>query len=358
MPPTDGSPAAVPTAAGALAAAAAGLLLLAVAPVLTAWRQPPVAVFAALATATAVGLVLAAVRVARRGVSGARAELLAIVAVFLAAAGGLGRLLLTGDPQASLLVLLAMVGTGLVVVRREWLLAVLVALAVAWLAALPLVGPHPAWPGYALALPVAAGLAWLANALRRGEADRFHRLHATAAAAAVRDAVTGLANRAGLELMGRQVLETARRHGDAAHCAHVVVDGGDDDVEVSAVTCRAVGDALRAVTRSTDVVASWEDRVFCIVGLGTGVAAVELERRVGRRLREAVAGGVTAGLPRVTAGVAVLTPWDDGDLEALLRRAAAEAQARLALRGGAPRPRPDATGRTPGPGAARRPPGR
>ena len=102
---------------------------------------------------------------------------------------------------------------------------------------------------------------------------------------AVHDALTGLTNRRGLALLGGQILESARRRGDAVYCIFVDVDGlsrvneelghgAGDDVLLT------VAEGLRRSTRATDAVARWGDDEFVVVGPGTGLAPLEMERRI------------------------------------------------------------------------------
>ena len=105
----------------------------------------------------------------------------------------------------------------------------------------------------------------------------------------MRDPLTGLVNRKGLSMMGQQIVETARRSGDAVHCVYVDIDqlrhvnevAGEeagDDVVV------AISDALRSVTRATDIVARWGGDEFCVIGPGPGMSPMELERRLRERV--------------------------------------------------------------------------
>ncbi|MDP9416667.1 MAG: GGDEF domain-containing protein, partial [Actinomycetota bacterium] len=158
-----------------------------------------------------------------------------------------------------------------------------------------------------------------------------------AAAAAVRDELTGLVNRRGLALVGPQIVEAARRRGDAAHCLFLDVDGfqrvnRELSVEVGDEVLIGVAEALRSATRATDVVARCGGDEFCVVGPGTGVPPSEIERRVRDRLASQPPVSASGWEPRVSAGAAVLTPWDAGDLDTLLSKAEQEMHLRRSVR--------------------------
>ncbi|HEX2806284.1 MAG TPA: GGDEF domain-containing protein, partial [Kineosporiaceae bacterium] len=162
-------------------------------------------------------------------------------------------------------------------------------------------------------------------------ATRLAQLHA------VTDPLTAAHNRRGLELMAVPMIEHARRQGEAVHCLFIDLDEfrvvneqlsrshGDEVLD-------AVCQALLASIRATDAVARWAGDQFVIVGPGTGVSPLEMERRV----RSLLAGDPPVPTEvwngRVSIGSATLVPWDEGNLDSLLGRAEEDMQLRRSLR--------------------------
>jgi diguanylate cyclase (GGDEF)-like protein len=156
-------------------------------------------------------------------------------------------------------------------------------------------------------------------------------------AVSMHDDLTGCANHAGLLLLGDHLLHGVRRRGEAMHALVVDVDGlgrvnerlgrpAGDEVLV------AVADALRAGTRGTDVVARGPQDEFAVLGPGAGVSPGELERRVRAHLVESPPAPLDVWPCRVTAGLAVLEPWDGGDVTDLLGKAREDLSLRSSLR--------------------------
>ena len=213
--------------------------------------------------------------------------------------------------------------------------AAVTALSLLSVAGLWLRGERPVGTTVALVLGLLAafGVALAVAAREHSLLTALEVSRAAVDAVSVRDPLTGVANRQGLDMIGRQVVETARRQGDAAHCTFVEIGGlaeartthGPDAVADVLV---ALSEALRSVTRTTDVVARWKDATFCVVGQGAGMDPVELERRVRRRLGADSALDRSVWSGRITVGGAMLPPWDAGTLETLLVRAAEELRAR------------------------------
>ena len=251
----------------------------------------------------------------------------------------------SGRPTSTTYAALAVVGAGACLLGLPWFLATVGVTWLVWVGLLVTVGPplgdSPVgvgeWVNHGVALAAATGLAAVVRRVHVRSTDIVELARSEAHAAAVRDGLTGVSNRRGLALLGQQILETARRQGDAVHCLFVDVDGlktvndqlghhAGDEVLL------AVSDALRGSTRGTDVVARWGSDEFVIIGPGAGTSALEMERRVRSRLIEVPVAPLDVWPARVSAGAAVLEPWDDGTLEELLGRADQEMYLRRSLR--------------------------
>lgn len=205
----------------------------------------------------------------------------------------------------------------------------------------------------AAVLLATAAVAVLVRARGLTAEDHVAEALASAQEHTVADQLTGVSNRRGLDLVGIPMIENARREGQAVHCLMIDVDGlrivnDSSGRRAGDAVLVAVAEAVRIATRTTDVVARWDGDAFVVVGPGTGVSPLEMERRVRAHL------GTAAAVPRqhwpgrVSAGSATLVPWDEGDLDSLLQRAEQDMSLRRALRRrSAPsQPTPDPAGRT------------
>lgn len=271
-------------------------------------------------------------------------EVVAVGMVLVLAAGGVLGLVLSDDVVWSLGVVAALALVSSSVMSTRWVVAAVYTIWVGWLAGLAAANLSP-WPvGWLGAGAVVTAAAVMAAVSRRTMAERLSVLSDSAAQASVRDPLTGLVNRRGLSMMGQQIVETARRSGDAVHCVYVDIDqlrhvnevAGEEAGDEVVV---AIADALRSITRATDIVARWGGDEFCVVGPGPGMSPMELERRL--RERVLLSPPVTADVwePKVCAGGAMLAPWDSGTLDTLLGKADQEMYLRRALRRGGPRTR-------------------
>jgi diguanylate cyclase (GGDEF)-like protein len=230
--------------------------------------------------------------------------------------------------------------------RVRWVLATLGISATGWAAGLGLaVATDPAWAvpdsltwaGAALVLLLAAAVAALSGGQRQRLRAEREAARQRAEDAVVHDPLTSLANRKGLEMLGGQILESARRRGDAVYCMFLDVDGL---ARVNAEISRSAGDqvlltvaeAVAQSTRATDAVARWGDDEFVVLGPGTGLAPLEMERRVRVTCLERSPVPQTVWPARISAGGSVLEPWDDGDIDSLLRQADREMQLRRTMR--------------------------
>jgi diguanylate cyclase (GGDEF)-like protein len=297
---------------------------------------------AAVVCAVLVGLTLIVWR-SRRTITHAQAWVAG--ALLLEAVFGLVALFVSRDITASLVLVVVVGVIGTTVLATRWLVALVYTIWVSWLATLAAAQLAAQCGPWVLAMVMVTGVAVATVLGRRRTVDALSQAEDSADQASVRDPLTGLVNRRGLAMMGGQIVESARRQGDAVHCVFVDIDqlrhvneveGRDAGDEVVV----AVADALRSVTRATDVVARWGGDEFCVVGPGAGMAPMELERRVRERVLLDPPVDDLVWSPKVCAGGAMLAPWDTGNLDTLLGKADQEMYLRRALRRGGPRRSP------------------
>jgi diguanylate cyclase (GGDEF)-like protein len=261
---------------------------------------------------------------------------LTVVALLVVAGNADLALGLTADPRHTLVTMLAVVAAGVGLVDSRWFTGCLVVIWSAWLLVVAAAEPSD-WAPYVAGLGLAAVLAVGLHLVRQADVRVLRQIRDLADAAAVRDPLTGLANRRGVAMLGAQIVETARRQGDAVHCVFVDVDefrrvNDSAGREAGDEVLVAVSGALRAVTRGTDVVGRWGGDEFCVVGPGPGMSPMELERRIRDRLLVHEAVDADVWDPRVSAGSAMLAPWDAGSLETVLGKAGQEMRQRRILR--------------------------
>ena len=232
--------------------------------------------------------------------------------------------------------MLILAGSGAVLLGVRWLLGTIAGVWAVWAAAMYGIG-GPEAMHWLLGMVGATFLGLSVNRMRRGVLDRLLDTVERAERAAVEDDLTGLLNRRGIALVGEQIVASARRSGNAVHCVFLDVDGLKDvnDRLGHAAGDRvllSVADAIRMAVRSGDVVARWGGDEFCVVGPGPGTAPIDLEKRVAHKIMELPPVAVPGWIPQVSAGSAMLAPWDDGDLASLLDQADRERYRRRGLR--------------------------
>jgi diguanylate cyclase (GGDEF)-like protein len=290
-----------------------------------------------LAAALVVVLGVLALVLRRRRVPDEAGQPITAALLVAAAAHPVVVMTLTDEPRQTTALLVVAVGAGAALLSLRWLVGTLYLLWGGWTASALLVGPSREWLHYAVGLALATALALVVTRVRRQSRRELVRARAAVEAAAVRDQLTGLANRRGLAMVGAQIVEHARRQGDAAHCIFLDISGlravndqaGQDAGDQVVV---AVAEALREVTRATDVVARWGGDEFCVVGPGPGMAPLELERRVRQTVLLHPPVSPDIWPVRISAGGSMLAPWDSGTLETLLGSADQEMHLRRSLR--------------------------
>ena len=182
--------------------------------------------------------------------------------------------------------------------------------------------------------------------LQRARAEReLEGERERAAALSVVDDLTGCFNTHGVELLGDHVLQLVRRQSGAMHCAVIEVEGLApvlDALGASAVeeVLVAVSEALRGATRGSDVVGRSGEVTFVVVGPGTGMGALDLERRLRGSLLQAPPLSLREWPCTVLVGVGQLQPWDSGGVPELVAKADEDLGLRRALRAPAVEPQP------------------
>ena len=332
--------AAVPEVTGLLAVLFVGLAVLD--PVTLHGTTALVMTTAAVVTALAFAVTF--VWASRRGVPTGWGHPVTAAAAIVVAANVLLHLAITTQvwQTSSLMLVIAGLGSGLLDPR--WFVGVILACWLGWVATVfAFAADQPQTWHWLVGMSAATLLALVVNSARRRSMDALEQARAAAEDAAVHDVLTGLLNRRGLELLGRPIVASARRAGNAVSAVFLDVDGlkAVNDIgghQAGDAVLLAVADGLRHVVRAGDLVARWGGDEFVVVGQGPGMPPLDLEHR----LRDWIAAEPPQPLevwrPSVSAGASMLAPWDDGDLNTLLAAADREMYRRRALRRDAPVP--------------------
>jgi diguanylate cyclase (GGDEF)-like protein len=249
-------------------------------------------------------------------------------------------IVLTGDPQETMGFLFLLVGVGIGLLRRPWVVPVVVGIWACWTAAvLVLGGGWGLWGQWALYMVVATVLGVAVMILRRRSIDVASAALRQAVRAATEDPATRLANRRGLAMLSRELVALAARRGEIVHCTFLDVDGlktinDERGHDAGDRVILAVAQAVRGSCRSSDIVARWGGDEFVVVGLGSGEATQEIEARVLNALAENHPGDELLRSLTISVGHSELAPWESGDVEALLWKADHDMYQRRALRPG------------------------
>jgi diguanylate cyclase (GGDEF)-like protein len=292
----------------------------------------------------AIVFTLLAFLAATRRLPGWRRETTAALVPIVAACAAATRTGLIGAhwPAAELVLVAA---AACVVTGRHWFWAVLGSCGVLWagsIGAAALRGGFTwndaaIWLNIGLLVAAAGALATAVSRARIAAAIALVTANRQLLEHSVRDPLTGVANRKGMELVARPMIDLARRQGQAVHCLVVDVDtlrginekhgtkAGDD-------VLLAVAEAMIAATRTTDIVARSGGDEFVVLGPGTGTSPLEMERRIRAHLSTAVNLPRSSWQGRVSAGAATLVPWDGDDLTGLLERAEQDLALRRSLK--------------------------
>jgi diguanylate cyclase (GGDEF)-like protein len=273
---------------------------------------------AAFATAAAAGLAYAVTRLAH--LPAHLAPHLAGLLAALAAGNSLLHLALTEDPVQSTNVMLVLVATCAVVDDRRWSTGIAVGSlgavgAVAYAAA-----RDPLWTHFAFGLGSALLLGLVLRLVRQRGLDSLEQARAAASASATHDALTGLLNRRGLDVVADLVLRTARREGRSVVVLFADLDGlkaVNDTLGHGAgdALIREAARALQDAFREADAVARLGGDEFAVLLVGADPSTAEL---MAQRARDALA------RTPASAGVAVAADARAASLSQLLDLADAD----------------------------------
>jgi diguanylate cyclase (GGDEF)-like protein len=317
--------------------AAVHLGCLGVTPVLASGSGVPAALAADLAAGIASGGALAWWAARRQQLTDP--VISGVLVIALVAAGV--RMAVLGSPWSGLDAVLVAIGTTILRDRRTFTVGALGGLAT-WAACIGIAwwrtpGPGASWlVGWGI-VGVVAGLVAVMRAGIVALEQTLDEVRQSADERSVLDVLTGAANRRGLEMLALPMIENARRQGQAVHSLYVDIDdfkavnaaagdGAGDEVLV------ALAEALKTSTRATDTVARWSGDEFVVLGPGTGISPLELERRLRSHLSQVSPVPESVWSARVSIGSATLVPWDEGDLTALISRAEQDMRLRRTLR--------------------------
>ena len=298
------------------------VVMIVVHPLVLETRLGPAVIAGALLSAVVAALV--ALLAWRKGISRRWGHVVMAGLIALTTADALAHMVVSSDPQESVTFLLILVGAGTALLSYRWFLSAALGVWLAWGLAILLVGGSPhSWGQWILFMLAGTLLAAVINMVRRSSIDVAVAAIQSARRAATEDSVTGLYNRRGLALLGREVVGVARRTNEAVHCTFLDIDGlkaVNDTMghDAGDRLIAAVGDALSETARSTDVVARWGGDEFVVVGLGPGLPLPDLDARVQGHLLQQQLQDPAIGVVRISFGRALLEPWDEGGLERLV----------------------------------------
>jgi diguanylate cyclase (GGDEF)-like protein len=301
--------------------------------------QPSGTVTTAVTVVAAVMSAGIALRAWRAGIPGGWGHPLLGIFTALTTAAGTAHIVESGDAQESVAFVLLAVAVGAVMLRAAWFL---VGVAIVWLgwitSVLVMDQTARTWVPWGFYLAVASVLGVVVHLLRRRSLDIAGEALEMAVRAATEDAATGLSNRRGLALLANELVAIGRRSSDAVHCSFLDVDGlkkVNDRYghEAGDHVILAVAEAIRATSRETDVVARWGGDEFVVVGLGVGIAPLELEARVSAYVAHHHPGDLALAHITISVGRSMIEPWDSGDLERLLWLADKDMYVRRAMTG-------------------------
>jgi diguanylate cyclase (GGDEF)-like protein len=304
----------------------------------TGLGQEPSIVMAVISIASSLTALGVGVAARRHRVPDHRSHSVMTLLVAVATVDITAHLVITQEPQESVGFLFLLIGIGVVLLRRAWLVPTSIGIWAAWAFSVGFIGGGlEVWAHWGFYLLTASALGMVVVMLRRRSIDVASAALRQTMRVATEDAATKLSNRRGLELRSRELVAIAKRRGEIVHCTFLDVDGlkainDERGHDAGDRVILAVAQAIQATCRSSDVVARWGGDEFVVVGLGPGEGSHHIEERVAEYFAEChPADGLLAGL-HISVGRAELAPWEDGDTETLLWKADHDMYERRALR--------------------------
>ncbi|MCB0916423.1 MAG: GGDEF domain-containing protein [Actinobacteria bacterium] len=253
------------------------------------------------------------------------ANLLLTGVLVLAFANSGLHLYLTGQVIQTTNFMLVIIACGLGLMSTPWNVAVTAIGWLTWAVALLGVGTLNA-THWIFTMLMATFVGQLARYSRRRSLDTAAAAYGQIEELSLRDPLTGLTNRRGLQLRGSDLVAVARHTSRGVYCAFIDVDGlkevndvhGHDAGDTVLIT---VAEALGASFSGSEVVARWGGDEFAIVALGPCPGRDEVAAQLDEAVRRHSQIPESVWPAQLSVGIGRLEPGADGDLDSLLAAA-------------------------------------
>lgn len=233
-------------------------------------------------------------------------------------------MILVKDATQTTNFMLAVVSAGVAILPTGWSVTVTGLAWVVWVAGIAISGGDVVHWGVAMAMATMVGQ--LARYGRRSSLDTAAASVTKVAELSVKDPLTGLANRRGLEVLGEEVLAIATESNSAVSVAFIDVDGlkivnDSHGHEMGDELLLAVARGLRETCRNTDVIARWGGDEFIVLSLGPPATSATVQEKLLAQIRSDPTAPLSLWEPSVSVGLATRAPDSLEQLESLVTRA-------------------------------------